>query len=645
MNLIQTRISGGGASNAVAHVLKMDGNEAVQVLEGSPEEAFMAEAMAMADGHKYGLRHIVINPDQELSQEQLDWMIDQINQEYGFADDDPMMLVKHDKIRSDGSNVEHYHLLRASSSIEGKVYDAYNLQKRNELIARKSEIEFGHVQTRGKHNTYVYHQLLSRGDEVTADQIKHLTKGAPAHAKFGSKSKAKAERKGVDLPAISHAIAELKNKTPSEMARGLSNLEKQHPSITIDRGDRRNVIVVRAAGEVLLNANKSLAIKAKAVAEILKIKQEILENGLSRTTDATRARNGDDTEFGHRNTSSTNEPGDFSKHEPGRADSYLDDDHSNQKRHEPDSGLGDAPGRAESNGGAVGRDPRSSDSIDASDVSDPNPAIVGDESERAVPERNGREDPGDHRQHLTRIQADNAAQQSQSIFARMKEALRSFITPADRLEADLAAKEPQVQTAFETMRAERSAFITPGEVLEANLVAQEAQKSYIKMRAELAEFKKEIDNDNEFIDGEDFFEITSSGGIGRDGKRAPAAEVGAGGVVGPGHPANRRKADERDSGRVGFGSGIGQGAVVTASGSTKSDYSAVRAIGDRVVGRKMGQAAKEIEPLRQGFAENSGMYNNASDLQIMPDLDDPMYVEKLMSAWSRSMANNGPRGP
>lgn len=290
MNLVQTRISGGGAGNAVAHVLKMDGNESIQVLAGSADEAFAAEAMAMADGHKFGLRHIIINPDEPLTDEQFEWMIDQINAEYGFDPDDPMLVVKHEKPRQSGEDhihveAPHFHILRASSSKDGKVYDAFNFQKRNELIARRAEVEFGHRQIKGAHNKYVYHQLLERGDQATAEKVHHLTEGSRAHAKYGSKSKAKAERGGVDLPSISAAIAELKGKDSAEMAKGLADIEEQFPGITIDRGDRRKMIVVRAENQVLLNANKALGIKAKAVDDILKAKTEISDD---RPTDRRR---------------------------------------------------------------------------------------------------------------------------------------------------------------------------------------------------------------------------------------------------------------------------------------------------------------------------------------------------------------------
>ncbi len=275
MNLVQTRIAAGGAKNAVAHVLKIDGNEYIEVLAGSAEDALTAEAMSMADGHKYGLRHIIINPEEDLTADQLDWMIDQINEEYGFAKDDPMLIVKHQKDRkSDGPSAAHYHILRASSSAEGKVYDAFNFQKRNELIARRSEVEFGHRQIKGKHNTYVYHQLVDRGDLATADRVHHLTESSPSLAKFGSKSKAKAERAGVDLPAISAAISALKGQGPADIAKGLSAIEEQFPGISIDRGDRRKVIVVRAEDDVILNANKALGIKARDVDKILENKEK-----------------------------------------------------------------------------------------------------------------------------------------------------------------------------------------------------------------------------------------------------------------------------------------------------------------------------------------------------------------------------------
>lgn len=365
MNLVQTRISGGGAGNAVAHVLKVDGNESIQVLAGSADEAFEAEAMAMADGHKFGLRHIIINPDQPLTDEQFEWMIDQINAEYGFDPDDPMLVVKHEKPRQSGDDhhveAPHFHILRASSSADGKVYDAFNFQKRNELIARRAEIEFGHRQIKGAHNKYVYHQLLERGDQATAEKVHHLTEGSRAHAKYGSKSKSKAERGGVDLPSISAAIADLKGKDSAEMAKGLADIEEQFPGITIDRGDRRKVIVVRAENEVLLNANKALGIKAKAVDDILKAKTEITDD---RPTNGRRVESHDGGQLSgtikFNGTDATGAradvAGDIPEPDARGASNDLEPDLADQRRHDQDSGIGAADReRARGSDAAVAR--------------------------------------------------------------------------------------------------------------------------------------------------------------------------------------------------------------------------------------------------------------------------------------------------
>lgn len=55
----------------------------------------------------------------------------------------------------------------------------------------------------------------------------------------------------------------------------------------------------------------------------------------------------------------------------------------------------------------------------------------------------------------------------------------------------------------------------------------------------------------------------------------------------------------------------------------------------------MGRAAKQVEPMRQEFSNNASMYSGASDVEPMPDLNDPQLMMKLSRMLEKSMA----RGP
>lgn len=372
MNLKMTRIATGGAKTAVAHVHKTDENESVRVLEGDVNDILVdAELDARALGRSKSVRHIVISPDQLLTDDQRNEAIQMIRQEYKMGDR-PMYLVEHVKERSNGSKVHHFHGLIAETHGAGDQIEYAHFKRRNEKLARKMELRFGHNLTKGRHNKAVLNALKKEGATVEAAAIQHLTEGKPALAKYGHKSHQKAKRLGYSLPKISQALTELQKGTAADIAAGLDRICEEH-GVTFQKSDRRSAILIVAEdGTVLKNANRSLKIKANQVDEILEnVRKDTIDDRPTNTRGA-ESRDGGQLSRGGQlsgaiditRADTTGADADvtrgISEPIPGGAGNDLEPDIADQRRHDEDPRAGAAHrgGRRRPDAGAIGGYPR-----------------------------------------------------------------------------------------------------------------------------------------------------------------------------------------------------------------------------------------------------------------------------------------------
>jgi hypothetical protein len=227
-----------------------------------------AELDARALGRSKSVRHIVISPDQLLTEAQRDEAIQMIRDEFGMGDR-PIYLVEHVKERSNGTKVHHFHGLLAETYGYGNQIEHAHFKRRNEKLARKMELRFGHNLTKGRHNKAVQNALKREGSMAEAAAIQHLTEGGPALSKYGNKSHQTPKRLGYSLPDISQALTELQKGTAADIAAGLDRICEEH-GVTVEKSDRRSAILIVAEdGTVLKNANRSLKIKAAQVDSIL----------------------------------------------------------------------------------------------------------------------------------------------------------------------------------------------------------------------------------------------------------------------------------------------------------------------------------------------------------------------------------------
>ena len=251
-----TRVQVGGAKNLLAHIMNEDDNDHVEILHGDESIPENGDLMAQLHGHKYGNRHIAISPQIRLTDEQLAYTVNRLLAEYDPDNrvGDNYLLIKHEKTRADGvSNAPHYHLVINETAADGGMLQYRKMYLRNEKIARLCELEFGHPLTKGKHNTAVIKHLEENGFHQEAQALAGLQQGSPASSAFSSKQLRRAERLGVDLPAIYYGLRE--KEAPADLAVTLLEFESTQ-GVTVRLGDTRNILIIEKDGQLIADLRK-----------------------------------------------------------------------------------------------------------------------------------------------------------------------------------------------------------------------------------------------------------------------------------------------------------------------------------------------------------------------------------------------------
>ena len=253
-----TRVQVGGAKNLLAHITNEEDNDHVEILHGDESIPENGDLMAQLHGHKYGNRHIAISPQIPLTDEQLTFTVNMLLAEYDPDNrvGDNYLLIKHEKTRADGvSDAPHYHLVINETAADGGMLQYRKMYLRNEKIARLCELEFGHPLTKGKHNTAVIKHLEENGFQKEAQTLAGLQQGSPASSAFSSQQLRRAERLGVDLPAIYYGLRD--KETPADLAASLVNIEAAQ-GVTVRLGDTRNILIIEKDGQLIADLRKLL---------------------------------------------------------------------------------------------------------------------------------------------------------------------------------------------------------------------------------------------------------------------------------------------------------------------------------------------------------------------------------------------------
>lgn len=352
MILGETNITTGDGPRAAQYAVALGNNEQVIVLSGNAMElGHTADLHAQMSNMKHSMQHVWISPEIELSSDQA-WRAVQLVAEERGVDlaNEPHVASLHHLIDEDGKHRPHIHFMWGSVNQNGKARNNWHSWMRNEYLARRMEVEFGHPLTKGAHNKYAAGRLREAGLEEAAEMVRPLSDGDKPFATYGSKSKHKAKRLGVEIKPILQKLNALKDLSTDEMAQGLIDIENAHPEIEFVRVQGVRKILVKISDRdddkaFIHNANRSLGIRAAAVDKIISKKEELQNDGQIKASEERSGYADAPQQHNDEQRSEIRSSARKSRANTGRRKRKSADTRRDQRR----SGANDDPGRDQSN--------------------------------------------------------------------------------------------------------------------------------------------------------------------------------------------------------------------------------------------------------------------------------------------------------
>ena len=245
--------SRGGPEQLAKHLQRRDTNEMVDILELQSPAANLDEALrdwqTLSEGTRgqKGLYHVNIDPaeDYVMSLEQWQRAVEVLEKELGF-EGQPRAVILHQK-----HGRQHLHVVWARTDIDTMTLrsDSMNYPA-HERASKTMELEFGHEAVPGKH--------AKRDREKQPE----FPDAAVNHAEWQQ-----AERTGIDPAERKAQITALKEASDSPQAF-MRALEEQ--GYILARGDRRDFVLVDAAGEVYSLSRQIQGMKAAELRTFMK---------------------------------------------------------------------------------------------------------------------------------------------------------------------------------------------------------------------------------------------------------------------------------------------------------------------------------------------------------------------------------------
>ncbi|KZK91843.1 hypothetical protein PsAD46_01370 [Pseudovibrio sp. Ad46] len=283
-----------GVRGLIHHLWHGEENEEVSFLQGSRDDVLDMHCDAKQVASQYCVRHWVIAPREETSENQFHWLLHQLAREFCFSPS-AAVVVKHGKPRAVTSAFdEHWHVLVSEvDPVSGKILPTSWDYVQHELLARWAEVEFGHEVVPGKHLKAVIKGLAERGLNDVANKLKTLTKSQQTTdlEAFSTQQHQEKKRKGIDLPQVRARL-----KSIWEECTNTDQLQQALASVglKVALGAKKNTWIVETeAGELVGSLSRLLGQRISAIREFMERENEPEptvdpRNGLQRNESAAR---------------------------------------------------------------------------------------------------------------------------------------------------------------------------------------------------------------------------------------------------------------------------------------------------------------------------------------------------------------------
>lgn len=264
-------IKSGEGSRVIAYVLAQGQNEVVELLEEDLGALELEDLIALQDGNRFGLIHVIYTSDGDLTRDQLLHMQSAMRAEYGIPEQAPSMLVRHEKTGRDGTIRSHYHEVTQGRDLRGTVIDTFRSKKRDELVSRMCEVDFRMDLVPGKHNDFVYKASVDRHLEAKYVEAFQAIAHIKAKARYSSVEGKAAERKNFDLHHWTSGLENVERMSAADQPKAFADLVNRFEGAKFRQGDRgrSRLLVTFQGGDIVKNANRILKIEPQEVASFI----------------------------------------------------------------------------------------------------------------------------------------------------------------------------------------------------------------------------------------------------------------------------------------------------------------------------------------------------------------------------------------
>ncbi len=161
-----------GAQATADHVFRGEANEKIVVIQGSEQALFDMVDDAREWRRTYAIRHFKIAPRENPTRKQLLESVTDLALEFGFREEDTVIIGHVKRRHEDGASPFHLHVLVPEvNPVDGKVLGNSWDYARQEKVARVLEARWGHTVTQGAFNKMVVARLRAEGRHDDADLL------------------------------------------------------------------------------------------------------------------------------------------------------------------------------------------------------------------------------------------------------------------------------------------------------------------------------------------------------------------------------------------------------------------------------------------------------------------------------------------
>lgn len=269
--------------NLVAHLNKQVGQQSRVVAIGNVPLSNVDDVMAYmttrrdASHATVACHHISISPRIHLTDDQRDEAVRRILASMG-AEDHPHIVWQHsEKARaSEGGSDDHFHIIVGHIGPSGRTVDDSWSYVRLEAAARTLEADYGEELTPSRMTKSVVKELRRIGRDDVADML--VTPPTPPTSAMSSRTRAKADRQGLNLPEAQAAVRAVwaASDGPAAFRAALTD-----SGFEVHPGKRSDVYVIKKNGIDVGALDRIVKEKRAAVAARMK------EEGNVRPAEAT----------------------------------------------------------------------------------------------------------------------------------------------------------------------------------------------------------------------------------------------------------------------------------------------------------------------------------------------------------------------